>query len=710
MSKKILDTKPILNFALKPPKKQSDIGKLIKEFTQMFYTRIRKRSPEVAEYTDRKDSFHYFMDSLTRMLVGNGVVCAAAWDPIENKILVATNLADTDDIALFQSIHAVSIMCVTDIPEIDWNWVDGEVYELFVMVDAYEAPGTLDEGEYTIEFNGKKRRYKFCAELSEFHLVDERKMVEVNIYDLDRSTILVKAPKQYPLEFLSSEYVLKGCITPYVKIVEHNWTQVRSNLLMHHLSDVLSNASTHNSRKRFWRISLCHQILRDFAKPNDISQDEVIEKLVTLVEQMYEAYAEAADEPTEDVNAAQYYFETHRKWLVENMTTSSPVYGSIMNNAPVEIFGDDLNFGSLHDLCARYFVDIQRVESYITKANTMDDDSHAVGKAIIEKLKQGEMNSIVQLVGGDLVSNVHAEMRILWHWIHDQNLQQELLPYISSSKLCCVHCSLMLHAIVEKRQQTQLVVSGTHACAYPSWAFPETVEVLENKEGDRNLLKIFFGDTLYERWQDIEGKTISLNGFTLSAKEAALQIVRQINTLGSSDSLLKKFELAELGVFLKKVVDAATADHLVPINYNEDRVFYNLNMYCCFDDPEEIDSIQKSIGGNIYAVMKRQPRVRLIDRTTGNKKPLEELSLLEHAQTAFINLLQQLYSKQTRFSPDSVWVCDNKDLTEWFNADDINVMNISAYVIHIHEPDPDTRRYYFSYFKKSERIERMWVS
>jgi len=69
---------------------------LLKDFTRLLFERIRRPAPQVTEHFAAKGSSEFiFLDAVSRLVVGAGVVCAVVWDDVSHSLLLATNDADT---------------------------------------------------------------------------------------------------------------------------------------------------------------------------------------------------------------------------------------------------------------------------------------------------------------------------------------------------------------------------------------------------------------------------------------------------------------------------------------------------------------------------------------------------------------------------------------------------------------------------------------
>lgn len=179
----------------------------------------------------------------------------------------------------------------------------------------------------------------------------------------------------------------------------------------------------------------------------------------------------------------------------------------------------------------QYFTDLAKLEDFfITEGK---NNTQLAGLFI----QYGNPHNIdrktfIQVID-DLEDGVHAEIRILHHF-----LQKNKIPeYIAVALLCCPLCKLVMDA--EKIEE----IPGIHATAFPKWVFPDALK------NNVTFLKNFFGEELhkeFERLKDVDKKNAAQK--TEKASKLIFEIIESIGTL--EDKFLKELNPAFKKLFV----------------------------------------------------------------------------------------------------------------------------------------------------------------
>jgi len=174
----------------------------------------------------------------------------------------------------------------------------------------------------------------------------------------------------------------------------------------------------------------------------------------------------------------------------------------------------------------RYFKNLEKLEASVI------DEFKTQGRLatlLASENPSGEKRLPVILGGSG--EDLHSEIQILLYFL-TKNIPS---PYIGVSKLCCLHCYLVM-------RQTGTAVCGTHGSAFPKW--PLVQGLIENE----SFLERMFGERLYADYCRFGTERVKLpedgkKGRGITKKEAVLRIFQAIRGLSKED--LKNLKIGD---------------------------------------------------------------------------------------------------------------------------------------------------------------------
>lgn len=239
--------------------------------------------------------------------------------------------------------------------------------------------------------------------------------------------------------------------------------------------------------------------LRDYTDAQQDKFKEIVDNFISVIYEKFCSYPDDLD------------MEDRLKRVKEEIRT-----GKI---TPPQIFGSQIK-RFLKDF-HRYLKDIEKVESFV-----IDDTKRNGSLSRFLASKVSPYLPSPALVLDDLEDNVHAEMRVILHFI----LNKKEPEHIAISKLCCAHCTLVM------KQLGITSVCGSHAKAYPNWKLSDVF--IKNKK----LLKKILGKNLYGKYILLIKKMMTLEGEKYSKGYLALLIIQSIAAL--SEKSLKDLNIS----------------------------------------------------------------------------------------------------------------------------------------------------------------------
>ena len=154
----------------------------------------------------------------------------------------------------------------------------------------------------------------------------------------------------------------------------------------------------------------------------------------------------------------------------------------------------------------RYFCDIEKLEAYITedvaKGGLLSD-------LLLKESGPYQPKKSIEVV--DLLeNNVHAEMRLLYHFIETGSKKF----YIAITKLCCALCHLAVKIV------HNFDVAGTHGKGF-EW-------LLSQECTNEEFLQKFLGEDLFQKFKTLNGTIIYQKSTSYNKQKLALKIIEAI--------------------------------------------------------------------------------------------------------------------------------------------------------------------------------------
>jgi hypothetical protein len=369
--------------------------------------------------------------------------------------------------------------------------------------------------------------------------------------------------------------------------------------------------------------------------------------------------------------------------------------------------------------CSRVFTDIVRAEQFIAHgyfgntaaaqpaAAAAAAGGHAAGVAAsrLNTMRQRLLDgfnagsSFVEFVDGGFPQGVHAEMRVLKHWLLHH--PSSPVPFIAVSKLCCAHCHVLLAAwqhgdlrlganggaqfdptwLPTSHPPNALISGGTHACVYP-WPLPSA----DPESDPHHLLRRFLGQELSGIFDQLRDRTVwkgllykwspqqppPTGRTSVSALSVARGIISGICILGDASQQALRTALGidpQLGNFARGVNDTPMTGARVPIHHNPDNENFQMeaDYNWTTENPVTItEGLEPTLAG-MTIEMTGQPMV-IFGMQGGVVVPRSILLASQEvrAQEAMTNLMaRHQFNRQTNYGVALGVTYSSDDLVTW---------------------------------------------
>ncbi len=457
------------------------------DFTKGFYDRIAASNPDNTTFA--RDQFDRRLDSMARLLVGDEVCAAVAFDGSE--IQVATNRAGHSEDRIKTRI---AILIKHDPLAVDQ-------YQFFPVLYV----STNHNAEEVRFVSDKSLTYFYSARANGLKLADGQnpnfqiKLTAAQhlIPFVGEASVGMTGDFKPFLHILKEEYMQAPDFempTTVMLDTPYNSLQRRAEQLVQHMTKVavLANCTDEsqkdkckelvdNSNAQILMNGLCWEAARWYKKYNPFPGqylDSKKSKLDEFLGQLNKDFSEfRAHHPNikGKVTLVSLWLESVEQ-KIKDGTIDAPEY---VKQSKGGKDGIDLFLSKAQ----QYFVDIEKLDNFV--AHEFTQNTQFAQWLLAHGGPQGDAQHVVRVVD-ELPDNAHAELRILFDYLS----KHKQLDYVATSLLCCAHCKLVMDGYgIED-------ISGMHARAYPNWYVP----LDEFSTIDPNFLLKFLGQELHEKY------------------------------------------------------------------------------------------------------------------------------------------------------------------------------------------------------------------
>lgn len=378
-----------------------------------------------------------------------------------------------------------------------------------------------------------------------------------------------------------------------------------------------------------WEVAKWFGKNRDLRDYTDAQKDKFKETVDNFISLIYENFCSCS---------SNFNMEERLKQIKEKIRTGNIVVPQMLGSQ-IKRFLKDFH---------RYLKDIEKIESFVV------DDTKRNGSFssfLINRVSPYLPSPVIIL--DDLENNVHAEMRVIWHFFRDKKTP----GYLAISKLCCAHCTLVV------KQLNITAVCGSHGKAYPNWKLSEAFIK------DKKFLKRILGESLYKKYVSLIKKNIMFDGVQYSKGYIALLIVQSIATLSEKSLIDLKISTKRLWADAGSEFPDELDEKSIQDQYLEDQSYLQ-SIECDYRETLKQQGVLiKKLGLSLtdYQILNKYKDIPMNKDNASEKKELYELTLkllsLHQLLIAQARYLRQEFINSVSNSIEWYVIIDNQRIT-----------------------------------------------